>query len=62
MRRSLAARISDFRRNESGATAIEYTLIIALIFLAVVAAIRGYTNTTSGMYNEIDQTLQDEIN
>lgn len=61
-RRSLTALINAFRRDESGATAIEYTLLVALIFLAIVAALRGYTNSTSGMYDEIDSTLQNEIN
>ncbi len=60
-RRGLQGLAGNFRRDDSGATAVEYTLLIGLIFLAIVAAIRGYTNTTSDMYDEIDQALQDEI-
>lgn len=54
----LATMLADFRRDDSGATAIEYGLIVSLIFLAVVGAIRSYTETTSGMYDEISTTLE----
>lgn len=57
-RRSLTALVSRFRRNDDGATAIEYCLILALIFLAIVAAVRSYTESTSEMYHTIDETLQ----
>lgn len=57
-RRSLRALVSRFRRNDDGATAIEYCLILALIFLAIIAAVRGYTQSASEMYDTIDQTLQ----
>ena len=51
-----------FFDDENGATAIEYSLIVALIFLAVVSAIRSYTETTSGMYGEISDTLTNSSN
>ncbi|WDI30494.1 Flp family type IVb pilin [Hyphococcus flavus] len=57
-RREVVGLVAAFHHDEDGATAIEYGLIVALIFLAVVGAIRSYTNTTSGMYNQIDETLQ----
>ena len=57
-RRRIAGLVNAFRRDESGATAIEYSLIVALIFLAIVASVRAYTSTTSEMYNNIDETLQ----
>lgn len=56
-RRSLTALLSHFRRNDSGATSIEYGLIVALIFLAIVGAIRSYTNSASEMYGTIEETL-----
>lgn len=56
---SLIALFKDFRRNDSGATAIEYGLIVALIFLAIVGAVRSYTNSTSDMYGTIEETLED---
>ncbi|WP_428153335.1 Flp family type IVb pilin [Brevundimonas sp.] len=37
-----------FLRNESGATAIEYGLICALIFLAIVTSISALANTQNG--------------
>ena len=40
--------IGRFRRNESGATAIEYGLICALIFLAIVTSISALANSQNG--------------
>lgn len=54
--------IRSFSEDEDGATAIEYSLIVALIFLAVVGAVRSYTETTSGVYGEITDTLLDATN
>ncbi|MBB5517886.1 Flp family type IVb pilin [Amphiplicatus metriothermophilus] len=47
-----------FAADESGATAIEYGLIVALIFLAVVAAITNYTDSTRNMYNTISNAME----
>ena len=46
-----------FLRCERGATAIEYSLIVSLIFLAIVAAVRNYTASTSDMYSTINSVL-----
>lgn len=46
-----------FRRDEAGATAIEYGLIVGLIFLAIVSGIRGFTSSASDMYEEIDTAI-----
>jgi len=40
--------IGRFLRNESGATAIEYGLLCALIFLAVVTSISALANSQNG--------------
>ncbi|MEO1137353.1 MAG: Flp family type IVb pilin, partial [Pseudomonadota bacterium] len=56
--RNLAALVGRFRDDEEGATAIEYSLIVGLIFLAIVAAVRSYTDSTSEMYQEIEDTLE----
>ncbi len=53
----LSDRVADFRNDESGATAIEYSLIVALIFLVIVAAVTNYTNSTSEMYEDISTNL-----
>ncbi len=58
-RRQFATLTADFRRDENGATAIEYGLIAALIFLAIAASIRNFTGSTSEMYDEIATTLTD---
>ncbi len=47
-----------FWRDEEGATAIEYGLIISLIFLAISAAIKGYTEETKSLYSEIQSNLE----
>ncbi len=49
-----------FRRfiaDDRGATAIEYSLIVGLIFLAIVSAVKGFTTETSSMYEEIESEL-----
>lgn len=40
--------IGRFLRNESGATAIEYGLVCALIFLAIVTSISALANSQNG--------------
>ncbi|QSF54611.1 Flp family type IVb pilin [Brevundimonas fontaquae] len=40
--------IGRFLRNESGTTAIEYGLICALIFLAIVTSVSALANTQNG--------------
>ncbi len=46
-----------FAADASGATAIEYGLIVALLFLAIVGAVTNYTENTSDMYFEIESAL-----
>lgn len=52
-----ARAVRRFAGDESGATAIEYGLIVSLIFLAIVGAINQYANSTSDMYSEISSAL-----
>ncbi|GJL91934.1 Flp family type IVb pilin [Hyphococcus sp.] len=58
LRRRLSACVNSFRDDESGATSIEYGLIVSLIFLAIIASVRAFTNTTSEMYGTIDEAMQ----
>lgn len=60
----LASRLPSFRSaarrfvgDDAGATAIEYGLIVSLIFLAIIGAVNGYVNATSEMYSDITSTL-----
>lgn len=46
----------------SGATAVEYGLILALVFLAMVGAVAGVGNATSTMWNDVSTTSQDAMN
>jgi len=49
--------LARFLRNQSGATAIEYALIVGLIFLAVVTAITYYTQSTNAVYQKIGDAV-----
>ena len=43
--------LSRFRRDEAGATAIEYGLILALMFLVILGALNAFGATGSGIFN-----------
>ncbi|MFN3959758.1 MAG: Flp family type IVb pilin [Parvularculaceae bacterium] len=49
--------LGRFVRDDSGATAIEYGLIVALIFLAVVTSVNSFADNTNDMYSEITSAL-----
>ncbi len=51
-----------FREDESGATAIEYSLIVALIFLAVLGAARSFGDSSNEMYTTIETEIDTAIN
>jgi len=55
--KSARAIIRRFSEDENGATAIEYGLIVSLIFVAILGAVRQYTENTSLMYSEISSSL-----
>jgi pilus assembly protein Flp/PilA len=44
---------SAFVRDERGATVIEYGLIVALIFLAILTSVNAFTDNTNSMYSDI---------
>lgn len=53
--RNLIKRIaSDIR----GATAVEYGLIMALIFLAMVAAVQNFAMETISMWSEVEDKVE----
>ena len=43
--------LSRFRRDESGATAIEYGMILALMFLVILGTMQVFGGTGSGIFN-----------
>ena len=46
-----------FAANESGATAVEYGLIVGLIFLAIVAAVQAAGDATEQVYTVIANAI-----
>ena len=50
--------IKEFLRDESGATAIEYGLIAALVSIAAIAAMSAMGNSLSDMFNTVSSELQ----
>lgn len=47
-----------FSDDQSGATSIEYGLIISLIFLAILGAVTAFGNTSSGIFNVAMNTIR----
>jgi pilus assembly protein Flp/PilA len=50
-------RLSGFAANQAGATAVEYGLIISMIFLVILGAVSGFGTKATGMYNTISSTI-----
>ncbi|HWE47620.1 MAG TPA: Flp family type IVb pilin [Caulobacteraceae bacterium] len=46
-----------FAKDEDGATAIEYGLIVALIFLVALSAITSFGTSMNTMYGVISSTI-----
>jgi pilus assembly protein Flp/PilA len=59
--RGLATRFSligaRLGRDESGATAIEYGLIVSLIFLAIIGGLSLFAGNENAMYTHISDTI-----
>jgi pilus assembly protein Flp/PilA len=41
------------RADDRGATAIEYGLILAMVFLAMVGAVQAFGNEVTNMFNDV---------
>lgn len=50
--------ITRFRQDQSGATAIEYGLIAALISVVIITAVTSVGTNLSGKFNAIATALQ----
>ena len=50
-------KIFDFLRDESGATAIEYGLIAALVSVAAIGAMGAMGNSLENMFNAVASEL-----
>jgi pilus assembly protein Flp/PilA len=44
-------------RETRAATAVEYGLIVALIFLAILVGVVSLANTTVGMWNDVQTSV-----
>ena len=49
--------LRSFAKDESGATAIEYGLIAALISVAAIAALTSVGSSLTGMFNTVASAL-----
>ncbi len=49
--------IKRFIQDDSGATAIEYALIVTFLFIAIVTAIHFYVDRTQLMYSHISDAV-----
>lgn len=46
-------------RDEAGATAVEYGLILSLIFLAMVGAVQTFGTETTNMWDRVSTKIHD---
>lgn len=51
------SRFRQFLSNQDGTTAIEYALIVGLIFLAIVVAVTSYTTKVGAVYTKIGTAI-----
>ena len=60
-RLALRLRLNAFLRDERGATAIEYGLIAALIFLVIVTSVTAFGNKTTGVMDSVSEAIDAAI-
>jgi pilus assembly protein Flp/PilA len=53
--------LDRFLADESGATAIEYGLIISLIFLVIVSSVTAFGNKASAIFNTAMIAIRDSM-
>jgi pilus assembly protein Flp/PilA len=53
---------SRFKKNESGATAIEYALIAAIIGIGLIVALGPLRNSITGAFNQIGENMGTAVN
>ena len=58
----MLAKFQQLLKDESGATAIEYGLIAALVSVAAVAALGNLGQSLSTMFTSISTTLDNAVN
>jgi pilus assembly protein Flp/PilA len=50
-------RIKDFFKDDSGATAVEYALLLAVVSISLIVAITGLKNAISGAFNSASTAM-----
>ncbi|HMG47317.1 MAG TPA: Flp family type IVb pilin [Allosphingosinicella sp.] len=50
--------LHDIFRDRRGATAVEYGLILAMIFLAMIVGVAAVGTTTSDMWNDVSGAVR----
>ena len=53
--------LAAFRRDESGATAIEYGLIAALVFLVIITSVTAFGNKTTTIMADVSEAVDGAI-
>ncbi|HYZ25322.1 MAG TPA: Flp family type IVb pilin [Geminicoccaceae bacterium] len=53
--------IANFAKDESGATAIEYSLILGLVFLAITTAMSNLGDSVAGMFNYVSDNVDNSV-
>ena len=56
-RMALRSALKGFWRNDDGATAIEYGLIVACVVLVMIAALSAFGSTTTGTFEYIEEKI-----
>lgn len=54
--------LNQLLRDESGATAVEYGLILAMIVLAMLTALSGVADATIDMWNNVSDKTSAAVN
>lgn len=54
--------LNQLLRDESGATAVEYGLILAMIVLAMLTALSGVADATINMWNDVSNKTSAAVN
>ncbi len=50
-------KLRDLAKDIRGATAVEYGLILALIFLSMIVAVQNFASATTEMWNNVSQEI-----
>lgn len=51
------AKIEQIWNDQTGATAVEYGLILSLIFLAMAVAVEAVADSTVGLWRTVEDTI-----